>query len=235
MASPKPEIRALQQERLISITIGENRKPIQIQQKVLEGASDWFAKALKRDTFVEGKNGKLNFPDDDVAAWDVLIYWMVNHRMFPNGQERGDVVLVTKCWILGDKYDIKPFQDQAMYKLICYLHCVSIGPSFPADDLNAILRLCPPGSVLGRIFAEDLANGLAFNAISWDWLAGLDMGHLWKEFCKAKTVLKSNPHWRFANRRGKPQNDYRPHWTDYMVGGLAENTWAPVQTMDRSD
>ncbi|KXT08991.1 hypothetical protein AC579_70 [Pseudocercospora musae] len=160
-------MKKLQKDRLITITIGKNNKPIQIQQETLEAASTWFTAALRHHTFVEGQNAKLNFPDDCHDVWSLFVYWMINHDFAVYVKNEESLKLAQQCWIFGDKYDIKRFQNEAMLKIICYFDGTNIHP-WSQERINATLEFCPSGSPLGRVVAEEVAQCIHSGHMTWD-------------------------------------------------------------------
>lgn len=115
------ECRSLQNEQLIKVYVGERKseiKPYLIQQTLLESTSTVFAAAIQPHAFKEGQERCLHFPDDDSTVWGVLVYWIIKREM---PKTLSDVpTCCVRCWVLGDRYDIKDFQDQAMLALIRY-------------------------------------------------------------------------------------------------------------------
>ncbi|KAK4895398.1 hypothetical protein LTR27_006462 [Elasticomyces elasticus] len=101
--------RSLQADRLIDIYVGKvtpEVKPFRVQQVLLGQLSDYFTKALRANTFREGEQGRVHFPDDDSQIWEVLLNWIIN-RSVPSYAERkgaGAQAMFIHCWILGDKY-----------------------------------------------------------------------------------------------------------------------------------
>ncbi|KXT03313.1 hypothetical protein AC578_3992, partial [Pseudocercospora eumusae] len=232
--------RKLQKDRLITITIGKNNEPIQLQQKTLEAASEWFTVALKRHTFVEGDNGKLNFPEDCYDVWSLFVYWMINHDFAVQVKDEASLKLVQQCWIFGDKYDIKRFQNEAMLAFIRYFDGIDI-TVWSQERINATLDFCPSGSPLGRVVAEDLAQHIHSGRMTWDAISRFNMGHLWEEFCGALSKLKLHRYWSFSERLGKHgvQQANRPFWTAYLVGDpsmwevgrRSQATYLPITTI----
>ncbi|EME78881.1 uncharacterized protein MYCFIDRAFT_83776 [Pseudocercospora fijiensis CIRAD86] len=202
-------------DRLINITIAQDTTPIRVQQVLLEAASPWFEKALQRDAFLEGKEGKLDFPDDDREAWECAIYWMINREAVFDPPNGGALVLLVKCWALGEK-----FQDECMLTLIHYFEDSALSPE--THDLDQIFELIRPGSKLARLFAEELIHIIFRDrppAMKWEQLTALsNIGNLWSAIGEAQGKLISNSAWHFGYRLDKASNS--PHWTEYMVGDI---------------
>ncbi|KAF7187538.1 hypothetical protein HII31_11162 [Pseudocercospora fuligena] len=218
-------IKSLQTDRLINITIAQDTTPIRVQQNLLDAASAWFEKALRRDAFLEGKEGKLDFPDDGREAWECLIYWMFKREAVLDPLPDGALVLIVKCWNLGEKYDIKQFQDECMLRLIRYFEHSELSPK--DHDLGQILHNIRPASKLARLFAEELVQ-IVFNVSSpvmtWDELSALkNIGNVWSAIGEAQgrlivetdgtSLLKIVPNSIFTSTKQKRKNIHltRPH------------------------
>ncbi|KAK1062672.1 hypothetical protein LTR74_010128 [Friedmanniomyces endolithicus] len=134
MASPARQSRelakSLQADRLITIYVGETdgkTKPFRVQQVLLEQLSDYFRSALQTDTFAEGEEGRLHFPEDNLNAWKVLLHWVFT-RTVPHWDKDDDGMtidielqnLLIDCWVLGDKYHIYNSQNEVMVELLWY-------------------------------------------------------------------------------------------------------------------
>ena len=59
--------------------------------------------------------------------------------------------LLVRCWVLGDKYDVTGFQDDAMPGL---LHVLDEDET-TCDVIREAFESSAPGSVLRRLFAEE--------------------------------------------------------------------------------
>ncbi|KAK3113458.1 hypothetical protein LTR53_009231 [Teratosphaeriaceae sp. CCFEE 6253] len=151
--------RALQSDRLVEIyvgTISDQTKPFRVQQVLLEELSDWFTRALKRDTFIEGEQARLHFPKDDRDVWEVLLHWAIK-RTLPNNAELLDEkatqdFLWPRCWALGDKYNAQAFQNAVMMEMLKISHDVG----FHRDEIKHAVELTCSGSPLRRLMAEEL-------------------------------------------------------------------------------
>ncbi|KAK6392872.1 hypothetical protein LTR65_002954 [Meristemomyces frigidus] len=91
----------LQQDRMIHFYVGDDddTEPFCIKQSGLEWASPFFVCVIKYEHWgTDAQHCVLRFPDDDSADLH-----STPHKL-----------LATRCWILGDKYGIPKFQDEAM-------------------------------------------------------------------------------------------------------------------------
>ncbi|KAK4544933.1 hypothetical protein LTR36_003838 [Oleoguttula mirabilis] len=104
----------LQQDRMIHFYVGDDddTEPFCIKQSGLEWASPFFVCVIKYEHWgTDAQHCVLRFPDDDVEAWHMLIYWFDHSADLHSTPHK---LLATRCWILGDKYGIPKFQDEAM-------------------------------------------------------------------------------------------------------------------------
>ncbi|EME46758.1 hypothetical protein DOTSEDRAFT_22794 [Dothistroma septosporum NZE10] len=106
---------AMQSDRLIKSFVGSSTIPLQVQESILLKPSAFFRGALKRDTFQEGKEGVIHFPDDDVTSWTVLNYWMINGEVPVHDCKDEDLI---NAWYLANKYQMAQLQDDLMYELL---------------------------------------------------------------------------------------------------------------------
>ncbi|KAI7134046.1 hypothetical protein KC343_g15997 [Hortaea werneckii] len=148
----------------IKIGTNENDEPFLISQRRLGSASKYFRKALRQDSFQEGRTGQIDFPEDDYNAWAVLAFWMMNTFNIARKEFKPDLLI--KCWVLGDKYEISEFQDQITLELLFYFE-----RHYATED---IIKLCselsPTGSVLKRLIAEEAAVALRNEKMDFEGL-----------------------------------------------------------------
>ena len=202
---------------------GTSSEQYLVAQTSLEELSDYFFNALRRDTFKEGREGRLEFPEDDGASWEVLLYWMLKKEV-PPCIEQEDEILV-RCWILGDKYGIAAFQDEIMIRLLAYWQESLV--SVTAFAIAA--EQCPPSSKLGQLLIEEAAvvflegpfgeisDGEISKAIDGrGWLE--DIVHALRQYQSDNKVFSD----RFRRLEGWEKDvdpSMRPPiWKDYMVG-----------------
>lgn len=144
--------RSLHASPLIEIHVGVGNPPFFIQQAFLEATSDFFIAALRPHMFEEGKAKRLDFPEDDLEAWGVLLVYILQRRVPCNLREHEE--LCTRCWQLGDAYSIPEFRDQAM------IHLVSshrTGHVITRQAATLGLKVSAPNSKMRRLVAEELA------------------------------------------------------------------------------
>lgn len=126
-----------------------------MQQSILEHASKCFANMMKPDTFREGQTGILRFPEDELQAWKVLLYWMV-HGKIPKVTIAFRDVLAIRCWQLGDKYNISGFQDDAMLSLLYTLK--GSKSKFASDVIKEGITRSSEGSTLRQLCLQEAVN-----------------------------------------------------------------------------
>ncbi|KAK5688512.1 hypothetical protein LTS10_000490 [Elasticomyces elasticus] len=148
--------RSLHNDRLVDVYVGDiddETEPYRVQQVVLEKVAEYFAAALRPDTFSEGQNGRLHFPDDDTDVWQILLQWAIQ-RVVPCWQSIDQDVrhsLLVRCWVTADKYGIQDFQNEIMLEALMSFR-ISIG----IEALYVGVKLTAPGSALRRLVSEEL-------------------------------------------------------------------------------
>ena len=158
----------MQTDRVIKLVVGTPRTTFCISQNLLECTAEYFRAAFRYEQLGDAERGTLTFPDDDVTAWKVLIYWIMK-RELPHEEVLGNYYATTegiprchllciRCWALGDKYGIAAFQDLIMLDLLAVLD-----DNFKLDvrEMKEALETTPPGSLLRDLVAEELAYELA--------------------------------------------------------------------------
>ncbi|KAK4963051.1 hypothetical protein LTR10_000679 [Elasticomyces elasticus] len=161
---------SLQSDCTIDLVIGDpmSSTTFKMSRVQLEHTSEYFKAALKYQHFGTGKPDTLAFPEDDVQAWKVLLYWIVKHKLPKNeellkggiaemdGKERyiNPRSLCISCWALGDQYCIAAFQDQIMLELLLSVE----GQPFTIaiTDVVEAFEMTRPGSVLRELMVEEL-------------------------------------------------------------------------------
>ncbi|KAI6790266.1 hypothetical protein KC332_g18385 [Hortaea werneckii] len=157
---------SLKSDRLIRIKVGSNKddEPFLISQRRLESVSEYFRKALRQDSFKEGRTRQIDFPEDDYDAWTVLVFWMM--KTFDIAKEELTPELLIKSWVLGDKYEIPEFQDQIMLELL-----FTFEEDYATEDIIRLgSGLSPTGSVLKRLIAEEAAVALRIEKMDFESL-----------------------------------------------------------------
>ncbi|KAK0938649.1 hypothetical protein LTR29_009748 [Friedmanniomyces endolithicus] len=232
--------RSLQADRLIDIYVGEvtpETTPFRVQQVLLGQLSDYFDSALKTDTFVEGKQGRLHFPEDNVSAWKVLLHWAFT-RMLPHwfkstaegNLDDGTAMLLVDCWVLGDKYQIHAFQDEVMMEMLCWL----VYSPGSCDVFKRGVELTSPGSKLRRLMAEGLEELYEDGYESSD-LDQFDGMQFLEDYVQAKRRRDDHVSQHLATRfgcNGEVTLEAGPGgtWKEYMVGDkLPSRAWKWIE------
>ncbi|KAK5730782.1 hypothetical protein LTR15_000720 [Elasticomyces elasticus] len=234
--------RSLQTDRLIEVYVGERRsesKPFRVQQVLLEQLSEYFVKALRRDSFSEGEDGRLSFPEDDLDVWEVLLHWAVV-RSLPawsstNGKEKEALLL--RCWVLSDKYQLPPFQNEVMLDLIMYQSTDLAG----VENLMLGVKLTRPGSELRRVMAQELVWRIqAHGDVEVSQISELDGTMSTVDFLKAQTEYYEDKDMAFTNQSKfgstPPSDDVlgpQGIWKEYMVGDFVpQRAWLWNKSID---
>ncbi|KAK5730783.1 hypothetical protein LTR15_000721 [Elasticomyces elasticus] len=213
---------SLRSDRLVDIFIGTitaDSKPYRVQQVLLESLSDYFTKALRADTFDEGRAGRLQTPDDDGYSWEVLLHWAV-HRHMVNGH-----MLPIDCWIMGDEYQIHAFQNEVMLELLMYYSAITA----EYDILEHGIDSTCPRTLVRRLLVEELVEMVyGTKDVNLDELDNLTGVGVVGDILRAKNKHDSNnvafnACTRFGlEHEGEvgvgPGGTWRDTWREYMVG-----------------
>ncbi|CZT20556.1 uncharacterized protein RCC_06414 [Ramularia collo-cygni] len=138
-------------QRLVKIFVGDSEHPVHLQQSVLEGISGYFIGAFAEGRFEEGRSGILRLPEDNIEVWKIIVTWIVN-RAVPEDLLRTDLLLAIRCWITGDKYDIKEFQDAVMLCILAEL--VSDGVKLNIEMIKVSFEETPVDSPLREVIVN---------------------------------------------------------------------------------
>ncbi|RMY77516.1 hypothetical protein D0863_01251 [Hortaea werneckii] len=225
---------SLKADRLIRIKVGSNKddEPFLISQRRLESASEYFRKALRQDSFKEGRTGQIDFPEDDYDAWTVLVFWMMNTFNIAKEELKPDLLI--KSWVLGDKYEIPEFQDQVMLELLF----IFVQDYATEDIIRLGSELSPTGSVLKRLIAEEAASALIDSKEDFESLEAAFNGNgMLREFVLARDNCEADEEFyrrRFESLAAEDQisqeeawNDEwgSPTWRNYMISNGSRPQW----------
>lgn len=97
----------------------------------------------------EGTPGVLRFPEDDLEAWELMLFWM--HKSTLPQEVAYPIMLLCQAWMLGDRYFLQSFQDLVMLELMCFIP----GESLSLSNITMVFRGTMPGSALRQIVAEE--------------------------------------------------------------------------------
>lgn len=219
-------ISSLKSDRLITLNIGKVEAffSVQVQQAVLEAASPWFQKALRNDRFTEGQSGVINFLEDDAASWEILLYWLLHHNIPRRvGADRVvHFVSRAKCWVLGDKYGMPGFQDQAMFQLLECAHAFDF--RLQPAQYQELIMIAPADSVLMRLIAEEAAWQYkdGFTKHSDATIMDVSTG-FWPVFLTVQHKIKEDISYVGSRLQSLDHcNEEEAHWREYMVGELPD-------------
>ena len=221
--------RRLQSDRIIHIFVGtgDDAERFSIQQVLLESISEYFVNAMKNEHLGnESESGVLRFPEDNLEAWQVLLCWVVGRR-FPRKAMAGEQELAVSCWVLGDKYGIVEFQDEAMLSLLKTID------TFQAEreTIAMAFRGTPPGSKLRLLMTEEMLYNLSATerlGISHQWtLRSSDIDGILNGLNFAGELLEvqqrcthdQDEFWAaIGNRFEDGSSEQQSKWKEYMVG-----------------
>ncbi|SMQ55183.1 unnamed protein product [Zymoseptoria tritici ST99CH_1A5] len=157
----------LKKPRLISISIGGSSDAVQVQQQFLQNLSPYFANALKHDRFKEGREGVLNFPEDDMDVWKTLLHWIFCRELpdflvpESNKLTKDNLLLAVRCWTTGDKYGIASFQDTIILRILRHLDAMQdeeLGKILEVEVVLTAFERTVSGSILREIFTDYMVS-----------------------------------------------------------------------------
>ena len=111
----------LQTNRLVQVYFAGHPTPYLIQEAVLTTMSEFFVRAFKNEGSLgdEKEKGVIRLPEDNHTAWMTLLYWKLNGKFeISKESDEQEQMQLVHCWALGNKYDIKAFQDLATLELL---------------------------------------------------------------------------------------------------------------------
>lgn len=115
--------RSFKQDRMIEVYVADIDEPLFISRNLLARSSSVFEELLQQtNTTPQDHACVLRFPEDNLDAWKLLMFWMTQKRV-PEVYELlepddCDPSYLVRCWCLGDKYQLPLFQDAVMHQLL---------------------------------------------------------------------------------------------------------------------
>ncbi|KXS96358.1 hypothetical protein AC578_3082 [Pseudocercospora eumusae] len=112
---------------IVRVGKDEEAQDFEVPRRFLARSSDWFSKILEENRFKEGRDGKIEMPEDFPAVFEAFLFWI--HRQglvfdFDACQSvearSHQLILYFRIWTFGDKYFVHPLQNCAMH-IICVL------------------------------------------------------------------------------------------------------------------
>ena len=153
----------LQSDYMVSIYVGKEPRPFQVQRAALVNISDRnpFKDMLDcRKQCNLQPTGSLYFHQDDVESWKILLYLIIL-REWEYGSTVFDRPLLIDCWLLGEKYGIPDFCDSAMRFLFdSYIWDGQDEPEI--EEIKKVFTETQPGSKLGELMADVLVGMLRY-------------------------------------------------------------------------
>lgn len=147
----------------------DDSKPYILPKHVLCESSRYFKKALSKK-FIEGQTGVLHFPEDDEAAWQILLYFILRNKVVEFGEAEDDFSRwespsdLAHTYTLAEKYELPACQNaivRAFSKLVGD-NCLR------SKDYNELLAFLPAGSALQRIVLEDMVLAELRSRHEWE-------------------------------------------------------------------
>ena len=228
----------------MEVYVGEQTnggKPLLVQQSILQSLSDYFTKALRPEAFSEGRAGQLQFPEDGIDTWELLLSWAVKRSMpsWPFADSLSDVcreTLLTRSWVLGDKYQILQFQDEVMVELLSF-YAESSGHQ---AEIKHAVSITAPGSKLRRLMAEELVHLIYdYDGMKMEKLDDFDGLGFFAEFNATRDRLQNSQQSSDSLYRfGRTADAFDVHgpagsWRKYLVGDcLPRRQWRWDATED---
>lgn len=220
----------LQGDRFIKIYIGDDINPYHVQEAALTTLSDYFVRALKHGKSFGGEEETLGFPEDDQTSWQTLLHWKIKGSLtgVDGLREREAIEQWTKCWVLGNKYDVKEFQDLVFLELLKCLDGVDATPqavefAFKNTPANSPMRQLMAREAVASFDRQDFAvfdgvNGATIevvDAMKWKQerersnaglITKLDEPTEWQKFMVGEGTFK---HWVWKRCERKDRKDRR--------------------------
>lgn len=210
---------------MISIHVGDGScKAFHVQQSTLEDACPYFAKALQDKGFREGQQGYLNFPHDDLEAWEMLLYW-IRKQGLPRTLYDLDPLIT--CWVMGDKYGIPGFQDAVMLEMLrIFEHRAP-----KVREVAYALEHTANGSILRKLLVQQLADGVYESGGTTigeveENIMGYGVLGEWMEACKLLEQDSGVFSWPFSQEQSvSTKREGRASWRDYLIGQPPAQHW----------
>ncbi|KAI7215030.1 hypothetical protein KC333_g5697 [Hortaea werneckii] len=209
---------ALTTDRVIKVYVGEGN-PFLVQQLLLESLSDYFVRALKRDTFSEGIHGELRIEGDDRRTWQVLLHWLFKGTL--PAKVKDDPSRLIDLWIVGDKYGVDALQNDAMYALLKWVDICRYGNFLPLVTIKDGIDRTSPGTVMRKLLAQEILAAIHYGgSVRHEDLATWDTVGLASDLLKASDVRERVGPDSFLDRF-----DEGELWKYFMLeaGGLGRN------------
>lgn len=197
-----------------------------VSKKLLVNVSNKFAAALSAEHHSKD-SGILRFPDDNLAAWQVMMYWIYDGQV-PEMEIYNDCedVHLVRCWCLGDKYYMPQFQDLVMLELLHYIEC---GGQITLESVREAFENTTSGSLLRRLMAECTVELLKAKSLiepkNLEYLDGLTgfstaLVEALEEWAKYGAQVFN----RLPVADG-PWDEVTCHWQTFMLYGPPEQHW----------
>lgn len=230
----------------------DSTKPYLVLQSVLEDLSDYFASAIKHACQLGGEDGMLLFPADDEKTWRVFLYWVVKREVHidvvpdtpqphtGNSKMTRDVndaedsradshewscahqLLLVRCWMFGDRYNVPAYQDVVMLELLHSLW--TCGPDLAT--MQEAFHGTPPLSKLRKVIAEEIYDIMKAGCFDddesdeYDQIRGL---------ASALARVVEDTSELDSSRVPTQDKPLESTWKNYMIGEPPQQHWVYLE------
>ncbi|CAK3991947.1 Hypothetical predicted protein [Lecanosticta acicola] len=214
-ADAEQHYKKLKTGQVVEILIGQEVDPVFVSEDTLRKASRYFTNELNTAN-QSGIQVTLEFPNDDLEAWKIMLYW-IEHQKLPEityewvgeSQETKNTRTLCRCWLVGEKYLVPTFQNAIMNALLYAFNFKSVA----LDTVKEVFCNTRPQMPLRRVIAEELVYATHIGKIHGDELFALDgVIGLGKSLIDAK-----DKHAQTSRLRGARLDEGTLLWKEYMV------------------
>ena len=183
---------------------------------------------------------------DDLDAWKQLVYWIMAGSfglIDVEGPVFADhVMVVVRCWLLGDENGIPNFQDVAMMHLLHYYEGNAPELKIPPEDVSKVYasshkarekRMKPLRNLIAEEIVKQQAHpdqtgrdGKIYNMAGYLTLPGVAAA-VEKARKRYHKNPKSTPPREFVGRLYTPEGAETSMWKEFLVGNKEETTRLP--------
>jgi hypothetical protein len=150
----------------VDIYVGKERRHWSLHRKLLCHHSSYFETEFEGHEVPkakrEGKENKLELPDDDPRGFELLVKWLYQGMLeevsdFVEDERKYDyAVACHKLYQLSDKFDMIALKNLAMDQYRRGLHEAELVPD--AEEINEIYRASPVGSPFRTLMTKIAAR-----------------------------------------------------------------------------
>ncbi|KXT10798.1 hypothetical protein AC579_2967 [Pseudocercospora musae] len=165
----------------VIVTVGKNEEAqeFEVPRRFLARSSNWFLKILEEDRFKEGRDGKIEMPEDFPAVFEAFLFWVHQEALVFDTCTSVDMrsrqlILCFRIWTFGDKYFVHPLQNCAMHRI-----CILINEDLwqknnrlTAATLAACWDATIPDSPLRALLADGIVSRMQEESFEVEELEG---------------------------------------------------------------